>query len=66
MDKTKFCEVLLPENAIRGLFSHHKIKTALEDGVRPGTSMKKENRSEGETKKTRENKTVLKSKQEKR
>lgn len=31
----------LPENAIRRLFSHHKIKTTLEDGVRPGTGMKK-------------------------
>ena len=31
-------ELLLPENAIRGLLSHHKIKTALEDGVRPGTA----------------------------
>lgn len=35
-----FVKFSLPENAIRGLFSHHKIKTALEDGVRPGTGMK--------------------------
>lgn len=37
-----FVRLLLPENAIRRLFSHHKIKTALEDGVRPGTGRKKE------------------------
>lgn len=47
-----------PENAVGGLFSHHKIKTALEDGVRPGTGMKKNTHQRGETKKRGENKTV--------
>lgn len=36
-----FVRFPLPENAIRRLFSHHKIKPTLEDGVRPGTGMKK-------------------------
>lgn len=31
-----FVKFALPENAIRGLFSHHKIKTTLKYGVRPG------------------------------
>lgn len=39
--KSSYVKFLSPENAIRGLFSHHKIKTTLEDGVRPGTGMKK-------------------------
>lgn len=47
----------LPENAIRRLFPHHKIKPTLEDGVRPGTGMKRKIREETK-KKTGENKTV--------
>ncbi len=51
--KLNFVKFTLPENAIRRLFSHHKIKTALEDGIRPGTEMKK-NRSVEETKREEE------------
>lgn len=56
--KQSFVKFPLPENAIRGLFSHHKIKTALEDGVRPGTGMKKRIDQRVRQKKTRENKPV--------
>lgn len=39
--KQSFVKSPLPENAIRRLLPHHKIKPTLEDGVRPGTGMKK-------------------------
>lgn len=56
--KQSFVKFPLPENAIRGLFSHHKIKTTLEDSVRPGTGMKKRIDQRKRQKKRRENKIV--------
>lgn len=52
--KQSFVKFPLPENAIRGLFPHHEIKTALEDGVRPGTGMKKKTDQRGDKKDGRE------------
>lgn len=57
---------LLPENAIRRLFPHHKIKTTLEDGVRPGTGMKRKTDQRGDKERQERIKLCVKNQSEKR
>lgn len=54
---------LLPKNAIRRLLPHHKIKPTLEDGVRPGTGMRKKTDQRGDKKRQERIKLCVKIKE---
>lgn len=59
-----FVKFLLPKNAIRRLFPHHKIKPTLEDGVRPGTGMRKKTDQRGDKKRQERIKLCVKNQRE--